>query len=106
MQDAFIDLCRDAANHGTAIVLEIMPFGNVNTIEAGRAIVEGANQSNGFLLIDVWHMARGGIDYSDIVKKFRSASSAQLNWTTRMRRWSGLYGMTQSIAAGCPEKGR
>jgi sugar phosphate isomerase/epimerase len=68
MREAFVGLCRDAANHGTAIVLEIMPFSNVRTIEAGRAIVEGANQSNGFLLLDIWHMARGGIDYSEITK--------------------------------------
>ena len=66
MQEAFVELCRDAANHGTAIVLEIMPFSDVNTIEAGRAIVEGANQPNGFLLIDIWHMARGGIDDREI----------------------------------------
>ena len=66
MQEAFAGFCRDAAKHGTAIVLEIMPFGNVRTIEAGRAIVEGANQPNGGLLIDIWHMARGGIDYDEI----------------------------------------
>ena len=48
MQEAFVGLCRDAAAHGTAIVLEIMPFSNVRTLEAGRAIVEGANQPNGF----------------------------------------------------------
>ena len=29
VQEAFAGLCRDAAKHGTAIVLEIMPFGNV-----------------------------------------------------------------------------
>jgi sugar phosphate isomerase/epimerase len=68
MREAFVELCREAADHGTAIVLEIMPFGNVNTIETGRAIVEGADQSNGFLLIDIWHMARGGIDYGEISK--------------------------------------
>ena len=66
MQEAFAGLCRDAARRGTAIVLEIMPFGNVRTIEAGRAIVEGANQPNGGLLLDIWHMARGGIDYGEI----------------------------------------
>jgi sugar phosphate isomerase/epimerase len=66
MQEAFAQLCRDAARHGTAIVLEIMPFGNVRTIEAGRAIVEGANQPNGGLLIDIWHMARGAIAYDEI----------------------------------------
>jgi len=68
MQEAFVGLCRDAADHGTAIVLEIMPFSNVRTVDTGRAIVEGANQSNGFLLIDIWHMARGGIDYKEISK--------------------------------------
>lgn len=26
MQEAFVGLCRDAAAHGTAVVLEIMPF--------------------------------------------------------------------------------
>ncbi len=66
MQDAFVGLCRDAAERGTAIVLEIMPFGNVRTIEDGRAIVEGANQPNGYLLLDIWHLARGGIDYGKI----------------------------------------
>jgi sugar phosphate isomerase/epimerase len=66
MQEAFAELCRDAARHGTAIVLEIMPFGNVRTIAAGRAIVERANQPNGGLLLDIWHIARGGIDYDEI----------------------------------------
>jgi sugar phosphate isomerase/epimerase len=68
MQEAFVGLCRDAAAHGTAIVLEIMPFSNVRTLETGRAIVEGANQPNGFLLIDIWHLARGGVDYKGIGK--------------------------------------
>jgi sugar phosphate isomerase/epimerase len=66
MRDAFGELCRDAARFGTAIVLEIMPFGNVRTIAEGRAIVEGANQPNGALLLDIWHLARGGIDYREI----------------------------------------
>jgi hypothetical protein len=32
MQEAFVGLCRDAAAHGTAVVLEIMPFSNVRTL--------------------------------------------------------------------------
>jgi sugar phosphate isomerase/epimerase len=68
MQEAFVGLCRDAAGHGTAIVLEIMPFSNVRTIDTGCAIVEGANQPNGFLLLDIWHLARGAIDYKEISK--------------------------------------
>ena len=80
MQEAFAVLCRDAAKHGTAIVLEVMPFGNVRTIEAGRAIVEGANQSNGGLLLDIWHMGRGGIDYNEVATiPHRFISSIELD---------------------------
>lgn len=68
MTEEFARICQDAAKHGTNIALEIMPFSNVRTIDAGRTIVEGANQPNGGLLIDIWHMARGGIDYKEIAK--------------------------------------
>lgn len=37
MIDGFIGLCHDAAEHGTAIVMEICPYSNVNKIETGRA---------------------------------------------------------------------
>jgi sugar phosphate isomerase/epimerase len=66
MTQAFIGICREAAEHGTSIVLEIMPFSNVRTIETARAIVEAADQPNGGLLVDIWHLARGGIPYADI----------------------------------------
>lgn len=68
MTEAFVGLCKDAADHGTSIVLEIMPFGNIRTIEDGLAVVRGADQPNGSLLIDIWHMGRGKIDYSKIEK--------------------------------------
>lgn len=68
MTEAFIDLCKDAADHGTAITLEIMPFGNISRIDTGLALVQGANQPNGGLLIDIWHMGRGAIDYGEIEK--------------------------------------
>jgi sugar phosphate isomerase/epimerase len=68
MIEGFVGLCHDAANHGTAIVMEICPYSNVSTIATGRAIVEGANQPNGGLLLDIWHIARGGNDYGEIAK--------------------------------------
>jgi sugar phosphate isomerase/epimerase len=64
----FADLCIDAANHGTKIALEIMPWTNVRTIEAGLSIVDGADTSNGGLLLDIWHFARGHIEYHKILK--------------------------------------
>jgi len=62
MSEAFIQVCQDAAGYGVNIAMEIMPFSNVSTIEVGRKIVETANQPNGGLLLDVWHLARGRQD--------------------------------------------
>ncbi len=68
MTDEFALFCQDAARHGTALALEIMPFSNVRTIEVGRAIVEGAGQANGGLLLDAWHVARGGIPHDEVAR--------------------------------------
>lgn len=68
MRHEFGKLCDEAARFGTDIVLEIMPWSNVRTIETAMGIVGGANRKNGGLLIDIWHMARGNIPYSDIRK--------------------------------------
>jgi sugar phosphate isomerase/epimerase len=68
MRDEFAQLCREAADHGTSIVLEIMPWSNVRTIDTALGIVEGAAQPNGGILVDIWHLARGGIDYNEVSK--------------------------------------
>lgn len=68
MADQFAKLCQEAAVYGADIVLEIMPWSNVRTIDTGLAIVSGADQPNGGLLIDIWHIARGNIPYADIQK--------------------------------------
>lgn len=43
-----------------------MPFSNVATLEVARAIVEGAGAPNGGLLLDLWHVVRGGIGYDQV----------------------------------------
>lgn len=58
MTEAFYGVAEDARNVGSSVVLEIMPFSNVRTLEVGRAIVEGAGHPNGGLLIDIWHLSR------------------------------------------------
>ena len=68
MADEFGKLCDEAAVYGTDIVLEIMPWSNVRTVETGLAIVQSADRTNGGLLIDIWHLARGRIPFSDIAK--------------------------------------
>lgn len=68
MGDAFAGLCEDAARYGVSVVMELMPFCNVSTIDNALAIMQRANQPNGGLLVDNWHIQRGGMDYSEIAK--------------------------------------
>ena len=64
----FSSLCRRARDAGTVIALEIMPWSNLRTVDEGLAVVAGADVSNGGLLLDIWHLARGSVPYSDIAK--------------------------------------
>ncbi|NKJ47675.1 xylose isomerase [Burkholderia sp. SG-MS1] len=68
MADEFATLCQEAAAVGSNVSIEVMPFSIVKTLEDGLAIVQEANQPNGGLLLDIWHMVRGGIDFSEIAK--------------------------------------
>ncbi len=68
MIESFAALSREAANYGTSIALEIMPFSNIRTVSAALELVSTDPQPNGGLYLDIWHMARGGIDYSEVAK--------------------------------------
>ena len=78
MRDAFAQLCHEAGEYGTGIMLEIMPWSNVRTVktardivetvEIARGVVEGAAEPNGGILVDIWHFARGGIDYNEVTQ--------------------------------------
>ena len=68
MIESFAALSREAVQYGTSIALEIMPFSNIRTLSAALELVSTDPQPNGGLYIDIWHMARGGIDYSEVAK--------------------------------------
>jgi sugar phosphate isomerase/epimerase len=68
MIESFAALSREAANYGTSIALEIMPFSNIRTLSAALELVSTDPQPNGGLYLDIWHIARGGIDYSEVAK--------------------------------------
>ena len=59
MRDAFAALCEDARPAGANVIIEIMPFTDVRTIEDGLAVIGDA--TNGGLLLDIWHVERGRI---------------------------------------------
>ena len=68
MIESFAALSREAAQYGTSIALEIMPFSNIRTISTALELVSADPQPNGGLYIDIWHIARGGIDYAEVAK--------------------------------------
>lgn len=68
MIERFVALCAQAQNKGVAVALEIMPWTNLRTIDEGLAVVAGADAPNGGLLLDIWHLARGGQNYADIAR--------------------------------------
>jgi sugar phosphate isomerase/epimerase len=64
--EAFAELCRQAADVGARIAFEPMPFGQINNLVLGQRLVDDAEESNGGLILDLWHMARGGIAHQSI----------------------------------------
>jgi sugar phosphate isomerase/epimerase len=59
-------LCAAAAGAGTTIALEVMPLGAIKTPEQALAIIEDSGARNAGLLLDVWHLARGGVDFGPL----------------------------------------
>jgi len=66
MRDAFARLCERARPAGANVIMELMPFTDVRTVATALEIVAGADQPNGGLLLDAWHVFRGGIDLADV----------------------------------------
>jgi sugar phosphate isomerase/epimerase len=66
MASDFHDLCRDAADVGSRIAFEIMPFGTIADLASGRRLVDAADHAAGGLILDLWHVARGNINFADV----------------------------------------
>jgi sugar phosphate isomerase/epimerase len=66
--DSFAALCHEAADYGTDVLFELMPFANIKTLAGALELVEGANASNGGIVIDLWHIVKLGIAYADVAR--------------------------------------
>lgn len=62
----FQELARQAGDAGTAVSIELIHESGICDLETGIAVVEGAGAANGGLLLDIWHVARAGIDYGAV----------------------------------------
>lgn len=65
MADEFSQLCKQVAQVNANVALEIMPFSKLATLEDGLKVVDTGDQ-NGGLCLDIWHLARGQIDFNKI----------------------------------------
>jgi len=58
--EQFHRVCTVFAQVGTKVAIEFMPFSNLSTLAAGAELVSRAGHPSGGLMIDLWHLARGG----------------------------------------------
>jgi sugar phosphate isomerase/epimerase len=66
--DAFAVLCEEAAQHGTKIGFELMPFAMIRTLEESVAMVKDAGAPNGGIIFDLWHVVKLGIPSDNVCR--------------------------------------
>ena len=68
MAEEFHDLCEEAAQVGAFVSLEVFPGSNINNLATATRFMELAQTTKGGLLIDIWHMTRGGVSTDEIAR--------------------------------------
>lgn len=66
MTAEFANLCEDVAAVGATVAIEFMPFSKIRSIGDALKIAQDADQPNGGLMVDHWHVARFGSPYSEV----------------------------------------
>ena len=66
MIEAFGELCDEASVAGTRIGLELCVSSNIETLDQALPVVEGAGRADGGLVLDIWHIVRGGTSYDEV----------------------------------------
>jgi len=64
--ESFAKLCADAAEHGTPVAFEMMPFCDIDSDEKAMQLVEGAGAKNGGLNLELWHISKLRIPHEKI----------------------------------------
>ena len=87
--EAFSALCAEAAERGTKVGFELMPFAMIRTLEESLELVEGAGATNGGICLDTWHIVKLKIPYSDLRRiPSQRIISVELNDGTFECPWS------------------
>lgn len=87
--EAFAELCAEAAERGTRVGFELMPFAMIQTLEDSLRLVEGAGASNGGICLDTWHIVKLKIPYDELRRiPSHYITSVELNDGTFECSWS------------------
>jgi sugar phosphate isomerase/epimerase len=87
--ESFAGLCAEAAERGTKVGFELMPFAMIDTLEDSLQMVTGAGASNGGICLDTWHIVKLKIPYDDVRRiPLRYITSVELNDGTLECPWS------------------
>jgi len=62
----FAALCKDAANAGTNILFEVMPFSMIANLSDALKMCELADATNVGLMIDTWHIVKMRSPYAEL----------------------------------------
>ena len=85
--DAFAGLCTEAAERGTKVGFELMPFAMIQTLEGSLKLVEGTN--NGGICLDTWHIVKLKIPFDRVRQiPLQFITSVELNDGTFECPWS------------------
>ncbi|HEY1989014.1 MAG TPA: sugar phosphate isomerase/epimerase [Acidimicrobiales bacterium] len=66
--EAFAGLCRRAAEHDLLVHIEWLPWSRIPDLRTALEIVQLADQPNGGLNVDAWHLVRSGTRVDDLRK--------------------------------------
>jgi sugar phosphate isomerase/epimerase len=66
--ESFAALCAEAADCGTRVVFELMPFAMIDSLPDALALVQGAGARNGGIALDLWHIVKLGIPYVAVAR--------------------------------------
>ena len=102
--EKFDELATAAGQHGVRVALEPMPMSNITTINAGADFMRTVGNPHGGLVVDTWHVSRGGTPFADLRRFCRWSTSSSSSSTMRPPKRSNPSGTTPAIAARTPAK--
>jgi len=87
--EAFAGLCAEAADRGTKVGFELMPFAMIRTLEDSLKLVTESGAANGGICLDTWHIVKLKIPF-DQLRRIPSQylTSVELNDGTFDCPWS------------------